>query len=80
MKILQDGISILVQDFKKEHNATRFPKITKPEWNGIKDISKSTLLVYYEQGFGDTFLMWGYMTRLTQLCKTCNFCSSGFSV
>lgn len=55
--------------FQKEHNATRFPKINKPEWNGVKDISKSTLLVYYEQGFGDTFLMWGYISRLTKLAK-----------
>lgn len=55
--------------FAKENNPTQFPKISKPEWNGTKDISHSTLLVYYEQGFGDTFLMWGYMPRLAKLAK-----------
>lgn len=55
--------------FSKENNPTQFPKISKPEWNGVKDISHSTLLVYYEQGFGDTFLMWGYMPRLVKLAK-----------
>lgn len=55
--------------FAKENNATQFPKMTKPEWNGVKDISGSTLLIHYEQGFGDTFLMWGYMPRLVKLAK-----------
>lgn len=55
--------------FFKENNPTQFPKITKPEWNGSTDLSQSTLLVYYEQGFGDTFLTWGYMPRLIKIAK-----------
>lgn len=55
--------------FAKENNPTQFPKMPKPEWNGMKDLSSSTLLVYYEQGFGDTFLMWGYFPRLVKLAK-----------
>src|SRR5574344_858111 len=55
--------------FKKENNPTAFPKINKPEWNGVKDIRNSTLLIYYEQGFVDTFLMWGYMPRIVNLTK-----------
>lgn len=55
--------------FDKENNATPFPKINKQRWNGKKDLSKSTLLVRCEQGFGDTFLMYGYMQRLTKLAK-----------
>lgn len=55
--------------FDKENNPTQFPKIAKPEWNGVKDLSNSTLLVHYEQGFGDTFLMWGYFPRLVKLAK-----------
>lgn len=55
--------------FQKENNRTQYPNMPKPKWNGVKDISKSTLLVHYEQGFGDTFLMWGYMPRLKQLAK-----------
>lgn len=55
--------------FAKENNPTQFPKISKPEWNGIKNISGYTLLVHYEQGFGDTFLTWGYIPRLVKLAK-----------
>ena len=55
--------------FDKEHNRTQYPKISKPKWDGIKNISNSTLLVHHEQGFGDTFLMWCYMPRLVSLAK-----------
>lgn len=55
--------------FDKEHNRTIYPKIFKPKWDGVKDLSHSTLLVHHEQGFGDTFLMWGYMPRLLKLAK-----------
>lgn len=40
----------------------------KPYWSG-EDISDKTLLVRCEQGFGDNFLMWGYMSRLTKIAK-----------
>ncbi|MCD7780580.1 MAG: hypothetical protein LUH05_07915, partial [Candidatus Gastranaerophilales bacterium] len=49
--------------------ATIYPKLPKPEWTGKEDISDSTLLVHYEQGYGDNFLMWGYMPRLTKIAK-----------
>jgi len=55
--------------FNKENNKTQFPKINKPKWDGAKDLSEHTLLVYYEQGFGDTFLMYGYLPRLVKLAK-----------
>jgi len=55
--------------FNKENNKTQFPKINKPKWDGVKDLSNSTLLVHYEQGFGDTFLMYGYLPRLAKLAK-----------
>ena len=35
----------------------------------MTDISKSTLLVHCEQGFGDTFLMWGYMPRIKKFAQ-----------
>lgn len=55
--------------FKKENNATPFPKIDKPFWNGQDDISDKILLVHHEQGFGDTFLTYGYIPRLIEKCK-----------
>ena len=55
--------------FQKEHNATEFPKIQKKQWDGKRDISNSVLLVHFEQGYGDTFLMYGYLPRLQKLAK-----------
>lgn len=55
--------------FDKETNPTVIPKIDKPRWDGSQDISDKTLLVCYEQGFGDTILMAGYLPRLTKMAK-----------
>lgn len=55
--------------FDKETNPTIIPKINKPRWDGSQDISDKTLLVCYEQGFGDTILMAGYLPRLVKLAK-----------
>lgn len=55
--------------FEKEHNKTFYPVIKKPRWDGKKKIKKSTLLVHCEQGFGDTFLVWGHIPKLTQYAK-----------
>ncbi len=54
--------------FKKD-NMTIYPKIDKPEWTGKEDLSDKTLLVHYEQGYGDNFLMFGYIPRLVKLAK-----------
>ncbi len=54
--------------FRKD-NMTIYPKIDKPEWTGKEDLSDKTLLVHYEQGFGDNFLMFGYVPRLIKLAK-----------
>ena len=53
--------------FKTE--PTIYPKFDKPEWSGKEDLSNSTLLVYYEQGYGDNFLAFGYMPRLVKIAK-----------
>lgn len=55
--------------FKKETGPTPFPNLPKKEWLGDKDLSGSTLLVYFEQGFGDTFLMCGYLSRIVKIAK-----------
>lgn len=55
--------------FFKEIMPIKYPKIQKPEWDGVVDITDKTLLIHYEQGFGDTFLMWGYLPRLKKLAK-----------
>ena len=55
--------------FAKETSPTRFPKISGRVWTGKEDLKDKILLVYYEQGFGDTFLMFGYMPILAKLAK-----------
>lgn len=55
--------------FLKENNATYLPAIDGHKWDGSKDLSSSTLLIYCEQGFGDTFLMWGYISRLVEFTE-----------
>lgn len=55
--------------FDKETNPTVIPQIDKPRWDGSQDLSNKTLLVCYEQGFGDTILMAGYLSRLTKIAK-----------
>lgn len=44
----------------KRSNPILFPNIDAPLCNRNIDITGKTLLIYYEQGFGDTVLMWGY--------------------
>lgn len=55
--------------FAKENNATAFPKIKKPEWTGKQNIKNSTLLIHYEQGYGDMLLAFGYMPGIVPLAK-----------
>lgn len=55
--------------FDKETNPTVIPIIHKPKWDGSIDLSDKTLLVCYEQGFGDTILMAGYLPRLIKIAK-----------
>jgi len=55
--------------FQKENNATIFPKLPAPLWHGTEDIKNSTLLIHYEQGFGDTFWITGYIERLKSKAK-----------
>ncbi len=53
----------------EKNEPTIYPKLNKPIWTGNEDISASTLLVHYEQGYGDNFLMFGYMPRLVKIAK-----------
>ncbi len=46
-----------------------FPKLSGKKWNGIENISDSTLLIYCIQGYGDTILYSGYLPRLKNMAK-----------
>lgn len=54
--------------YQKENSLNKYPKSNKPYWNG-EDLTDKTLFVHFEQGFGDTILMMGYMRRLVKLAK-----------
>ena len=64
-----------IEGWKKYYNSrfnkkekTIYPKMDKPEWKG-EDIHDKILLIHYEQGYGDNFLMFGYMPRIVKLAK-----------
>lgn len=54
--------------FNKEYGATEYPEIDKPRWQG-EDISGKTLLIQYEQGFGDTIQFSRYVEIIKPLAK-----------
>ncbi|MCM1338124.1 MAG: hypothetical protein NC191_00450 [Muribaculaceae bacterium] len=49
-------------------DSVSFPKVNKPTWKG-EDLSDKTLLVYYEMGYGDNILAWGYLPRVMKRAK-----------
>ena len=51
-------------------------KSDKPLWKG-ENLSNKTLLIQSEQGFGDTFLMSGYLTRILKTAKKIIFLAQG---
>lgn len=54
--------------FLKKYGRTEYPQIEKPRWDG-QDISNKTLLVHYEQGFGDSIHFFRYIKKLQPLLK-----------
>lgn len=46
-----------------------YPEINKPVWDLKEDISNKTLLVHYEQGFGDTFMFSRFLKILKNKAK-----------
>lgn len=64
--LLEDGFKYYESRFERPE--FKYYRTFSNCWNG-EDISSKTLLVHYEQGFGDTFLMWGYAQRLQKLAK-----------
>lgn len=56
--------------FYTEAHKGDLPEFDKPMWtSNDKNLNEKTLLIMYEQGFGDTILMAGYLNRLEKLFK-----------
>lgn len=53
----------------KYSRAPYFPKLKGKKWDCKTDISDSTLLVHWEQGFGDTILGIGFIDKLKTFAK-----------
>lgn len=54
--------------FERETKPIAYPKMKKPKWNG-KNLPQSTILVQYEQGFGDLILASRFVHLLKPLFK-----------
>ena len=54
--------------FHKTKFPVKIPNVNIPRWAG-ENIKNSTLLIYFEQGFGDTFFVSQYLYRLKPLVK-----------
>jgi len=64
----EEGWELYKYRFLKHFGATFYPQINKPEWNG-ETIENKTLLVYYEQGFGDSIQFFRYLEQVKPLVK-----------
>ena len=55
--------------FKKKQDPTRINTLKQPRWEGETNVSDKTLLVHFEQGYGDTFQFCRYINDAKQLFK-----------
>lgn len=63
------GWNLLDHRFEKETSATYYPEIKKPKWNGNNNISGKTLLVHFEQGFGDVIMFIRFVREMNKYAK-----------
>lgn len=68
LRDFEEGWKFYEYRFAKETGMTIYPSFDKPKWKGQK-IEDKTLLVQYEQGFGDSIQFFRYLPQLTKLCK-----------
>lgn len=49
--------------------ASHYPQLKGKQWDFSSDIKKSTLLIYFEQGYGDTILHAGFLDKMSDLAE-----------
>jgi len=64
----EEGWKYYEHRFLKEFVPTPYPEFDIPKWEG-QDISDKTLLVHYEQGFGDSIQFFRYLPEVLLLSK-----------
>lgn len=57
----------------KKAEPTRYPEFSQPRWNGETNTKDKTLLVHFEQGYGDTILFSRYLNDVKKLFKKVYF-------
>lgn len=63
-----EGFKYYEYRFLRKGNPLEYPVFDKPRWEGQK-ISDKTLLVHYEQGFGDSIQFFRYLEQVKPLVK-----------
>lgn len=72
-KRFKEGFTYLRHRFQKEDlKGKHFPDIFFSEygWTPDKDVSNKDVVVYYEQGFGDTIMFLRFVPQLKKICKS----------
>lgn len=64
----EEGWKYYEYRFLKSFGHTSYPEFEKPKWTGQK-IPNKTLLVHYEQGYGDSICFFRYLEQLKPLAK-----------
>lgn len=68
LKNFQEGFKYYEYRFQRKGNPLEYPKFDKPRWEG-QEILDKTLLVHYEQGFGDSIQFFRYLEQVKPLVK-----------
>ena len=66
---LKTGYEMYKVRFKTSNVAYPKELTDKTRWDGKSDISNSTVIVHYEQGFGDSVMFVRYLPRLSKIAK-----------
>lgn len=68
---LKNGHKYLTHRFEINDNNLKYPKTLdiNKKWNFKDDISNKTLLIHYEQGFGDTFMYSRFIPEMKKLAR-----------
>lgn len=64
----EEGWKYFDARFLKVYGKTDYPEIDKPRWEG-QEIKDKTLLVQFEQGFGDSIQFFRYLEQLKPIAK-----------
>lgn len=68
LKNFQEGWKFYENRFDKYKESMHYPKMDEPKWEG-QEISDKTLLIHYEQGYGDSLCFCRYIEQVKPFAK-----------